>query len=784
MEGLDFLFGESGPFTQRSLVWLGGWSVWMQVLVGVLALGVVGLTLWNYRQLRPLGRRALMVGLRLTIVVVLVGVFYQPAFLEENVTKSRNHIAVLVDTSESMGLPHGDQTRIGYVRRFLQANQGLWERLREEGELSFLSFGEHLGELPEPGQARAGTALLTNGRSTRLIEALHDLKRRFRNRDLGGVLVLTDGIDTTAAGQRARLDAATQAVVRDLDAPIVAFVPPTGVPVQDVEIAHLAYNNFAFLLNATSLEATVRVHGFDGPAARGQLVVRLSENGQEVDRRFVALVPGQRDYPVAFEYVPRELGKQVYGVSVDPVPGELYVPNNAQQAIVNVIRDKIRVLQIVGQPSWDERFLRNHLKQDPNVDLISFFILVNQNNYRPLMEHETSLIPFPAKELFEDELGGFDLAIFQNFNYGPFRTRQYLPHIAQYVRDGGAFVMIGGPLSFSAGGYYGTPITDVLPVDIPPGFETTTDTRPYRARLSEAGRTHPVTRLAQDPAANQAVWGELEDLEGANMVTRAKPDAMVLAEHPTLRDATGKPMPLVTVREVGKGRSMAVTTDSLWHWSFKAGNGGKDPRHFDAFWSSAIKWLIKDPALELVRVRVLRERVPVGEAAQARIEVFLTDYRPAADHRVDVVVRRRDAGDRPGQGAEVLRLSDQRTDGAGQLEVDLPLDAAGIYEVEASATVAQGRVTRGRDLFVATELNPELETIVSDGRLLDQLAEASGGEVRSLDEVDPALTLREPRIQKVASRRHRELWNTPFIVLVLALLFGAEWWLRRRFGYL
>ena len=45
--------------------------------------------------------------------------------------------------------------------------------------------------------------------------------------------------------------------------------------------------------------------------------------------------------------------------------------------VLKVIRDKVRALQVVGRPSWDERLLRRLLKRNPNVDLISFFILVN-----------------------------------------------------------------------------------------------------------------------------------------------------------------------------------------------------------------------------------------------------------------------------------------------------------------------------------------------------------------------------------------------------------------------
>ena len=769
--------------TARELVLLGGWDPWVQGLVAVLAVLVLGLTLYNYRGLVPLYRRLLLTALRLGVVLLLVAVFYQPAFLEEQIARGRNLVAVLVDTSESMGLAHGERSRIELARRFLIDQGDLWERLGEDNDLVFHAFAGELRELPglAEGPETVGE-IQPGGRSTAIAGALAGLADRYRNQDMGAILLLTDGIDTGPAGHRPRLDPATQAVVRDLDAPVLSFTLPDDGLLRDVAVAEVAYNNFAFMLNATAMDATIRVHGYD----HGTLTARLLDNGAEVYRQTLHLAPGQRDYPVTFEYAPRKLGKQVYAVTVEHLPDEIYGGNNAKQVVVNVIRDKIRVLQIVGQPSWDERFLRNHLEQDPNVDLISFFILVGQHNVRPVSADETSLIPFPARELFEEELGGFDLAIFQNFNYGPFRTREYLPRIADFVREGGAFLMIGGPLSFSSGKYYGTPITDVLPLELPPHFggEALVDELPFQARLTEAGAHHPITRLAQDPAVNRGLWSEMEELHGVNLVTRPKADAVVLLEHPARKDQRGAPMPVVAVREVGKGRSLALTTDTSYHWAFVAGNQGDDPRHFDTFWSNAIRWLIKDPAMDLVQVRVLREQLPVPEEARATVQVFLPDYRPAADQEVDVVVRLRDAGAGPGEGEVVLRLPEARTGAEGTLEVVVPVERAGIYEVEASARVVAGRLARGSDLFVASDVNPELEETIGDGRLLTLLAEASGGSVQALDTPTPEVEPRPPRVARVLSRRHDELWTSPWLLALLVGLLAMEWWLRRRYGFL
>ena len=59
-----------------------------------------------------------------------------------------------------------------------------------------------------------------------------------------------------------------------------------------------------------------------------------------------------------------------------------------------------------------------------------------------------------------------------------------LVEIRRYVQEGGGLAMIGGDLSFSLGGYAHTPVSDILPVEIPEGDEPPGSVPHY----SETGR--------------------------------------------------------------------------------------------------------------------------------------------------------------------------------------------------------------------------------------------------------------------------------------------------------
>ena len=174
-----------------------------------------------------------------------------------------------------------------------------------------------------------------------------------------------------------------------------------------------------------------------------------------------------------------------------------------------MIRDRVRVLHLSGRPSWDERFLRAMLRRDPNVDLVSFFILRTETDEQPWNRNDLSLIPFPTYEIFEEQLRSFDLVIFQNFNYAPYGVEPFLPNVRDYVEGGGALAMVGGDLSFASGGYGATALRDVLPVELPPTPPTMTGAGDARSddrhvpAAADAGGTHASGDVAAARPARQ-----------------------------------------------------------------------------------------------------------------------------------------------------------------------------------------------------------------------------------------------------------------------------------------
>ncbi|MFU8806675.1 MAG: glutamine amidotransferase, partial [Bradymonadaceae bacterium] len=674
----------------------------------------------------------------------------------------------------------GDETRFDRVKDALERLRPMIEEENDDHHFTVFSYGESLESTTIDGL----NEITPEAHAADLTGALEAVEERFDGSDLGGVVVLSDGVDTGAIGKRVRrgetLDETTLDFLARLDAPINTLAAASSEALKDVAIARVLHDDFAFVHNTITVDVELQVIGLGATS----FPVTLRRDGEVLQTKTVAIQPDTTRYAVEFEFVPKQIGKEIYSVSVPEFDGEALYENNTHHFVLRVIRDKIRVLQVVGRPSWDQRFLRGFLKRNPNVDLISFFILRTNANPQLVPPNEMSLIPFPTDELFRDELGSFDLVIFQNFNFAPYQMGQYLPAIADFVREGGAFAMVGGDLSFASGGYARTPVEDILPVRLPPAGPRSTliDTSEFKPNLTDAGHRHPITQLAFEPSLNQEIWEDLPAMRGTNIVHGAIDDGTVLLTHPRLRHH-GEPMPVLTVAEMEKGRVMAFTSDSSWRWGFNNVGQGGTPREYQAFWSSAMRWLIKDPELKLVRINIPENIYAPGSLMEGTVRVFAPDYTPAADIPGVVRIFRRDL-DSPGGASsrELVETVDFQTDSGGQFILEYHVEEVGIYEIEVEARTAAGELVE-EDLFLSVPRTDQYRDIIPRNDLLAALSLASDGHHAVLPSFRPAsLAYHPPRFVQVNHRRVVQLWDSlPLFLLIIGLL-ATEWSLRRRWG--
>src|SRR6266540_1937998 len=415
-------------------------------LIGLISLGAAALLVQQFfalRQRLPLGQTSFLIFLRACVYAVLLFFLFGPALIDKRVSKLRRPLTLLIDSSQSMGFPakntSGDkpgQSRLDLVREKLQGGKDpLIQRLNRDYDLRVISFGTSLDPIAPASIAN----LKAQAPGSRLLELVQTAARDGGAQS--GIVVFSDGITN---GERKSLNGAPP-----LPVPVFTVGVGESEGFTDVRIAKLGAPEFAFRGREFKIDLTIQASGM-----KGRSVPLFFNRGKNlITTRTVAIDADSFEQKVTLSFTPKELGTHGFSVSIPTQPGEQITQNNHKDFKVDVQRDKIRVLTLSGSPSWNYRFLRMAMKQDPLIELVSFVFLRTPMDTVDVPESQLSLIPFPIDDIFLEELKNFDVVFFDDFSYRAYFNPVYLERVRDFVRDGGGLAMLGGSRSFDSGGY-------------------------------------------------------------------------------------------------------------------------------------------------------------------------------------------------------------------------------------------------------------------------------------------------------------------------------------------
>ncbi|HLG28969.1 MAG TPA: hypothetical protein VI387_02055, partial [Candidatus Brocadiales bacterium] len=429
---MNFLAIDMGSQTQWSLTFAGVQSAWLFLIIVLVAFLVLFFSWMGIKRIRSRPKRLLIFSLRVVATFLIVAAVLQPQLLQREVLRVKNKVALVFDSSQSMTLKdkETDIMRFQMARQFLKDNQSFIDQLERSFDVDYLTFSETVSASGGLNK-QSVDSLSPKGIRTDIANLMKDLKKRYTDAPIKGILVFSDGTDTTGA-MRAEVEDDILKLAKESPAPIHTFCTGNPNAVKDVAIHNVAYDDFAFVRNPWHVDVTIKVTGFKSLS----FPVTLKQGENIIASKPLLTTSDQAEYHVSMSFTPYTTGTFLYTVSVPVQVGEVITDNNIASFQIHVIRDKIRIMHLCGRPSWDERFLREVLKKDPHIDLISFFILRTPSDIVEASSKELSLIPFPAEELFTQVLDSFDVVIFQNFDYRPYDLSLFrFPYYLNKVRD-------------------------------------------------------------------------------------------------------------------------------------------------------------------------------------------------------------------------------------------------------------------------------------------------------------------------------------------------------------
>ena len=479
---------------------IGPWPV----LLGASAV-VTGLTLWAYfRRFKGSGGRwrYVAVALRLLALLLCLLAALRPSVYLNEKKKHDSSLVFLIDTSTSMEI--GDevrgQSRWDIARQVVKQAREFAKTLGPDLDLKFYRFDSRLTE-PKPGEMVEDAK--PSGHETRLGSMMQEAQKRTENssRRLARLVIVSDfannnGTDPLEAARR----------LKGQEVPVVTVGLGTenaGAVHRDIKLRDIVAGPTVFVKNRLAVRGNIVARGYAGQT----LEVELFVEGQAtpVATKRVKVPEGSELIPVTgLTYTPQTPGEKQVTLKVKKQEGELVVTNNEISTFVTVLSGGLNVLFLQGSNfTWDYRFLMRAIERSPDIQVEGWVIR------RP---------PEGDKSEIDDAYfapGRYNVYVLSDLpaEFLPPRQQKLL---ADAVKAGAGFMMLGGRSSFGAGGWAGTPIEDILPAFIHPGD---TDLEPpggLKFEPSNLGLDSYVLQVGGTRAETKRIWDALPPILGSN----------------------------------------------------------------------------------------------------------------------------------------------------------------------------------------------------------------------------------------------------------------------------
>jgi hypothetical protein len=703
----------------------------------VLALLIIaGYSWYVYRYTLPVvspAKRIMLASLRALALILLVFIIFEPIVTIAKKNILEPEVLVFADNSRSMTFNDGTG-RSDAEKKILGSyiNNGI------SGNSEFFSFGSKVSRFNPDSTGR----LKFNEGSTDFTKIFSSLVNRNdegKTRNISSIVIISDGVITEGS--------TPLFTAEKLNIPVYTIGIGDSARRNDIEVRNVLFNEFIYAETPTTINAAVSGKGYEGKTIQ----VSLYENNTLAGQSNISIT-GDEIQNVNFNYTPKTGGEKKLSVVVADQPGEYSKLNNKKTFFVNVLSNKIKALIIAGAPSTDLTFIRNSLKEDPNLTINSITqvaagkFLENNNRTRLIDSSDILyLVGFPSKETPPDLLQKVKKEI--SASNKPFFI------ILSDGTDLNKLKELQADLPFSIGnisqGY-----SEVQP-DI--------SADKYQNPLLQNNNSNPV-----------AAWNNLPPVLLQNSVFEAKPESEVLSRIKINNIPLNRP--LVVSRRLGSKKSVAVLAKDIWRWKLQTST--KNLNLFDNFILQGVKWLNTSDELKRVSIKTSKKIYSPGEDIEFTGQVYDVSFNPVNDAEVKVNIT---------SGSDKYEIT-LNPIGSGLYEGTLPAAKSGDYFFSGYAQLNGNKLGTDNGRFNVGEVDIEMINPRMDAEFLSLLAARTGGKfftVKNYNQLFDILKQVNERASKEnITTSETDLWSNEWLMAVVIFLFAAEWFIRKRSGML
>lgn len=808
------------------------WVVFVLILIVVL-IGVFVFWLYN-REIdtcpRPI--RMLLAGMRFAVLLLLVLMFLKPSVVFRQVNVIKSNIALLRDSSLSFarqdkyadpatidalakvtGIPAeqiaaGSPTRAELVQSALAKDNGaIIEKLRDKASVRVVDFSDvssTIARIPAiesvDGAPAAATKnaekteaardplplLVATGRGTDLWQALREILNDSGR--LSSIIVTSDGQHN---GSEDPLELARKA--SDLGIPVFAIGVGDPSRPRNLSVTDLYVRDKVPVEEPFEIEALLYAEDIEA----GQVPVVLlehqinAETGElsdpvTVQNMEVTVPPGGGRVRADFQHRVAMPGTYAYSVQVADAEGESNADDNMRTSgAVQVVDQKVKVLLIAGEPTWEYQMLQKLFQRDQNIILSCW--LQTMDEERPQEGNE----PISQLPTTIEELGQFNVIMMIDPNPEEF-DEHWIDILKQFckLKAGGLFYMAGPKhttmfvtLNRLAG------IRDILPVrfgdsefiDTSQVLASTTNTRPGEMLVVNHNLSHAVMSFVNDFEENTRLWKLMPSIYWSFPTLSPKPTSLVLMERGDQINVEGN-QPLLVAGRYGAGNVLYMGFNGTWRWR----RVGVRAQYFDRFWIQVVNYLVETRSLQGKRrglINADRRDYELGDEIMLTARVLNDRFEEMTIPEIPAVVR-----DEEGRAQSIsLKLLPGQS---GEYEARFVAHKTGTFQVVVKLPGADSESDIEPVSWRVKAPSVESRAYWLNEKLMREIAEASGGKYLNLAQLDQLEEL-VPRLDSTTeySSPPKPLWDMNGRIRMLTfllpfLLLTIEWAVRKKYKLL
>ena len=670
------------------------------------------------------GEGAWLLVLRLAVLLLFAAIF-AGAVLSKAWTVRPKRVAVMLDVSESMSAVKAESVAAAAAEGFALP-AGAAEQEWAFGDTAVRAEGK--GQMLKAksqigGRTRIGAALQTVGKTRP-----------------GAVVLLSDGQD----------NGGTDAV---------AAARAIGVPVYTVGFGGLAKRNLsvervmlpAVVYSGDTVEVQVRVAeaGFAEEKAR----VRLRGDSREV-----VLGQAMAEQDVPFRLVFDKPGRQVIEARADSMMEESNYADNVRSVVVDVRPGRVRVAYVTNRPGPDTRMMMRALAGDERIEVEPVVAVVGTPGFGDSPRAGT--VPLPDR-----------VDVFILDNVVETGSPDAWQSIASRVEAGAGALVLAGP-------------------DFQPG--------PSISKLLRGAVGRPQTgsfvpELTTEGGFLPWFAREVIDLGSVPPFAGVRPLSVSGGTPTVWLAAQESQVPLLVAEKYGRGKVVYSAAYPLWRWGFGPDKKTDQGTPLSNFATGVVRYLAERDTSPFW-LQAEKQELYRGQPVRLVMRAVAPDGRPWTGLSVMLNVAEDESSKSqtpdPKSGIRNPELETRNSPlvtpmtetGDGVYEATLEALGPGRYRAVAAVSLTDTVLGRAATEFAVAEQALELANTGMNEGLLRAISDASGGRFFASDSLPrdgSEITLGSYQRRFVFDPRHA-VWA----YVVVALLAGAEWFIRRRRGLL